>query len=148
MASTQLYAHAPEAVFFSFASPSKAKAKPKPKSKSTAGKTIPDNTVATSQDITWQSPPIALAQLYAMSQCLNSSDFEITPVQAWFLLDGADDMKHLLRKGAAFKIEELKRRLAEIVGCFAFGAVMDVAKFWGIVKDVLSDTVENWGFVS
>ncbi|RFU32217.1 hypothetical protein B7463_g4106, partial [Scytalidium lignicola] len=75
MASTILYAHAPPSVFDDL-----------------------DNA-------SWPSPPLELSELLAMSQSLNSSDFEITPVQAWFLLQQNYKMAVVLRSLDTLKHE-------------------------------------------
>jgi hypothetical protein len=69
-----------------------------------------------------------------MSQSLTKGNFEITPVQVWFLLTGTYGMERVLSR-----LEGLKRGVAKLVACWAFGAVMDEAKFWDVVKEVMGD---------
>jgi hypothetical protein len=82
-----------------------------------------------------------------MSQSLPKGDWEITPVQAWFLLMGRLGAKGLLGDadgggGETVWNEELlanlKSGLAKLVRCFAFGAVMSEALFWEVVEGVLN----------
>jgi len=73
-----------------------------------------------------------------MSQSLPREDWEITPVQAWFLLVSSYDMNNLLGDGGA-KLNELKRGLAKLVTCFDFGAVMDEGKFWNAVDEIMAE---------
>jgi hypothetical protein len=87
---------------------------------------------------TWTSPALELTKLWEMSQSLPKGDWEITPVQAWFLLSAAYDMKTLLANGGA-KLEALKRGLSKIVDCMGFGTVMDVGRFWGVVNSVMGE---------
>ena len=108
MASTLLYSHAPPQIF---------------------------------QDLdsaTWSIPSLELTQLWEMSQSLQKGDWEITPVQAWFLLTGTYEVGRLVGEGGK-KLEELKGGLAGVVNCFAFGAVMDVSAFWEVVGGVMGD---------
>jgi hypothetical protein len=67
-----------------------------------------------------------------MSQSLPKGDFEITPVQAWFMLSARYEVGRVVGR-----IEGLKRRIGGLVSCFAFGAVMDEGRFWDVVGDVL-----------
>lgn len=68
-----------------------------------------------------------------MSGSLSKHDWEITPVQAWFLLVESLGTEILTRKGV---VEELKRRLGELVDCFGFGATLNEGLFWGVVGEV------------
>jgi hypothetical protein len=122
MASTMLYSHAPPPVFSSFSSP-------------------PPPSTTPSKKVEWTAPSPELKQLYAMSQSLPKGDWEITPVQAWFLLMGRFGVNALVEDaGAAGKPEgllaRLKRGLAKLVNCFEFGAVIDEARFWEVVDAV------------
>jgi len=77
-----------------------------------------------------------------MSQSLPKGDWEITPVQAWFLLMGRLGVHALIEEasqggGKEGLLAKLKRGLGKVVDCFAFGAVMDEAKFWEVVEAVL-----------
>lgn len=119
MASTSLYAHAPPYVF------------------------------ANHSDVAWEipsSPVTELQKLREMNESLPKRDSDITPVQAWFLLVEKYDMRVLLgseggdrrdkaQREAGF-LEQLKRELSTLVGCFAFGAVMDRLIFWEVVEQV------------
>lgn len=69
-----------------------------------------------------------------MSNSLPKGDFEITPVQAWFLLSQNYEVGRVLGQ-----LEGLKRGIGKLVGCWAFGAVMDELKFWDVVKGVLGE---------
>ena len=67
-----------------------------------------------------------------MSQSLPKGDFEITPVQAWFMLSQKYDSKRVLDN-----LEGLKIGIGKLVACFEFGAVMDELKFWNVVRNVM-----------
>ena len=84
----------------------------------------------------WSSPALELTKLWEMSQSLPKGDWEITPVQAWFLLTAAYDVTTLLADGRA-KLDALTRELAKLVACLGFGTVLDVGKFWGVVNSVM-----------
>jgi hypothetical protein len=121
MASTLLYSHAPPPVFSSFNDPP-----------------LTSNTSPT-QKVEWTAPSPELKQLYDMSQSLPKGDWEITPVQAWFLLMGRLGVSALVEGGGEGKgneefLAKLKKGLAKLVNCFAFGAVMDEARFWEVVQ--------------
>ncbi|KAH6684147.1 hypothetical protein B0J14DRAFT_646059 [Halenospora varia] len=130
MASTLLYSSAPESTF----------SDPNPH---TGSWTSPANSVQT------------LQKLKDMSRSLPKSDWEITPVQAWFLLverwgverivgqlgkagliSGAEGAEEKEVKGFCV-VEKLKKGLARVVDCFAFGAVMDERRFWEVVRGVV-----------
>ena len=104
MASTLLYSHAPDSVFKNLDLAS------------------------------WTAPSLELTQLWQMSQSLPNGDFEITPVQAWFILSQNYEAKRVLGK-----LEELKKGIGKLVACWQFGAVMDELKFWDVVKNVLGE---------
>lgn len=104
MASTLLYSHAPAAVFNNLDSAS------------------------------WTAPSLELTQLWEMSQSLPKGDFEITPVQAWFLLTQNYELGRVLRN-----LEGLKKGISPLVGCWAFGAVMDELRFWDVVKGIMGE---------
>jgi hypothetical protein len=104
MASTLLYSHAPPSIFKNFDSAS------------------------------WTAPSLELTKLWEMSQSLPKGDFEITPVQAWFLLSQNYEVGRVLRK-----LDGLKGGISKLVGCWAFGAVMDELKFWDVVKSVMGE---------
>ena len=104
MASTLLYSQAPESVF--------------------------KNLDAAS----WPAPSLELTQLWQMSQSLPKGDFEITPVQAWFLLSQNYEARSVLRK-----LDALKAGIGKLVGCWGFGAVMDELRFWDAVKNVMDE---------
>lgn len=79
-----------------------------------------------------------------MSQSLPKGDWEITPVQAWFLLMGRLGINVLVEDGGQGGKKEgilakLKKGLSKLVDCFAFGAVMDEARFWEVVERVMRD---------
>ncbi|KAN0102970.1 hypothetical protein V8E51_011283 [Hyaloscypha variabilis] len=121
MASTLLYSHAPAPVFSSFDAPA------------------PTSTTPPAQEVKWTAPSPELKQLYAMSQSLPKGDWEITPVQAWFLLMGRLGVETLVGDDGQAGAKEgllprLKKGLGKLVNCFAFGAVMDEAKFWEVVE--------------
>jgi len=106
MASTLLYSHAPEPIFSNL-----------------------DNAQ-------WTMPSLELTQLHAMSQSLPKGDWEITPVQAWFMLAEKVGVGRVLGGGGTV-IEKLKKGLGKLVGCFEFGAVMDEERFWEVVGSVI-----------
>jgi hypothetical protein len=150
MASTLLYAHAPPPIFNDLDSAS------------------------------WSVPTLELSQLWQMSQSLPKGDWEITPVQAWFLLTASYDVKRLLGEGGRH-LDALKTELSmyvydqlsffldgiltclmtfatfrsskssftfgvsltyfRLVGCFAFGAVMDESRFWDAVSGVMGENI-------
>jgi hypothetical protein len=112
MASTLLYSHAPEPIFSNL-----------------------DNAQ-------WTMPSLELTQLHAMSQSLPKGDWEITPVQAWFMLAEKVGVGRVLGGGGAV-IEKLKKGLGELVGCFEFGAVMDEGRFWEVVGSVIGGEEEE-----
>jgi hypothetical protein len=85
---------------------------------------------------TWSAPSLELTSLWEMSQSLQKGDWEITPVQAWFMLTAAFDVSSLLG-GEGARLEALRKGLGKVVSCFGFGAVMDVLKFWDVVNDVM-----------
>ncbi|TGO55224.1 hypothetical protein BCON_0095g00380 [Botryotinia convoluta] len=88
-------------------------------------------------EVSWLSSSVSLAQLYAMSQSLPVSDFEITPVQAWFMI--AEKYHNGIEKVVGTKtMNNLKRGLGSLSRCFQFGAVMDVDSFWEVVDDVMT----------
>jgi hypothetical protein len=123
MASTFLYSHAPAPVFSSFDDPPPTADSPY------------------SRKVEWTAPSPELKQLYDMSQSLPKGDWEITPVQAWFLLMGRLGVNALVNGGGQVAGQEgllarLKQELAKLVDCFAFGAVMDEARFWDAVERV------------
>ncbi|PQE13920.1 alanine racemase protein [Rutstroemia sp. NJR-2017a BBW] len=111
MASTHVYVSAPASSFtFSDPAPSSVPSAP------------------------WPSPSLSLAQLHAMSQSLPKDDFEITPVQAWFEIVERYDVQKVAQEGT---VTALKRALGPLVGCFDFGAVMEVGRFWEVVGEVM-----------
>ncbi|TGO21180.1 hypothetical protein BPAE_0235g00090 [Botrytis paeoniae] len=88
-------------------------------------------------DVSWFSSSVSLAQLYAMSQSLPVSDFEITPVQAWFMI--AEKYNNDIEKVVGTKtMNNLRRGLGSLSRCYQFGAVMDVDSFWEVVDDVMT----------
>ncbi|KAH8683326.1 hypothetical protein BGZ60DRAFT_399909 [Tricladium varicosporioides] len=132
MASTLLYSSAPESTF----------SDPNPH---TGSWISPSNSVQT------------LQKLKEMSRSLPKSDWEITPVQAWFLLverwgverivgqlgkagliSGVEGAEEKEVKGFCV-VEKLKKGLARVVDCFAFGAVMDERRFWEVVRGVVGE---------
>lgn len=84
----------------------------------------------------WRAPALELTKLWEMSQSLPKGDWEITPVQAWFLLTAAYDVEVLLAGGGA-RLDALTRGLARYVDCQGFGTVLDVGRFWGVVNAVM-----------
>jgi hypothetical protein len=104
----------------------------------------------------WPAPALTLQSLYALSTSLPKSDWEITPVQAWFKLssylsslnpkpplaypnhtsiDSSPSEifpERLLRDREL--MERLKREIAGLVDCFQFGAVLDEGRFWEVVE--------------
>ncbi|KAH6715566.1 hypothetical protein BKA61DRAFT_575007 [Leptodontidium sp. MPI-SDFR-AT-0119] len=106
---------------------------------------------------TWYVPPPNLQDLYQMSESLPKENWEITPVQAWFLLVGRYGWERLLRVNGSPDggggggereagrergekvMDSLKRGLAKLVSCLHFGSVMDEAGFWEVVGSVLGE---------
>ncbi|KAG9235503.1 hypothetical protein BJ875DRAFT_268692 [Amylocarpus encephaloides] len=92
---------------------------------------------------TWTHPSssaVTLANLEEMAKSLPKENWEITPVQAWFLLAGRYGVEYLVRLG---KLEGIRRELSTLVGCFAYGAVMDEARFWDVVAREVGEGVAN-----
>ncbi|KAF7865724.1 hypothetical protein EAF04_005890 [Stromatinia cepivora] len=90
-----------------------------------------------SPESSWLSSSISLARLYAMSQSLPTSDFEITPVQAWFMI--AEKYHNEIEKLVeARRIKDMKIGLGSLSRCYQFGAVMDVDSFWEVVDEVMA----------
>jgi hypothetical protein len=121
MASTSLYFHAPDPVLANF---------------------------ETNSNLQWNVPTssdLELQNLLAMSTSLPKGDWEITPVQAWFLLVGKVGVQRLLGSGGKGKgtretaLDEVKRGLGKLVDCFGFGAVMNEALFWEVVGEVIDE---------
>jgi hypothetical protein len=104
----------------------------------------------------WSAPALTLQSLYALSTSLPKSDWEITPVQAWFKLSSylsSLDPQPLLaspnhtstdsspNEGFPERLlrdrelmERLKREISMLVDCFHFGAVLDEGRFWEVVE--------------
>ncbi|KAF7935391.1 uncharacterized protein EAE97_008298 [Botrytis byssoidea] len=88
-------------------------------------------------EVSWFSSSVSLAQLYAMSQSLPVSDFEITPVQAWFMI--AEKYHSDIEKVVETQnMNNLKRGLGSLSRCYQFGAVMAVDSFWEVVDNVMT----------
>ncbi|TGO07649.1 hypothetical protein BTUL_0257g00100 [Botrytis tulipae] len=88
-------------------------------------------------EVSWLSSSVSLTQLYAMSQSLPVSDFEITPVQAWFMI--AEKYHNDIEKVVGTtRMNNLKRGLGSLSRCYQFGAVMDVDSFWEVVDNVMT----------
>jgi hypothetical protein len=68
-------------------------------------------------------------------------------VQAWFLLMGRLGINLLVEDGGQGGKEgflaKLKKGLSKLVNCFAFGAVMDEARFWEVVEGVMRGESEQ-----
>ncbi|CAD6441196.1 28bd1940-3704-4454-8e38-2bdd7b33415c [Sclerotinia trifoliorum] len=90
-----------------------------------------------SPESSWFSSSVSLAQLYAMSQSLPTSDFEITPVQAWFMIAEKyhDEIGKLVEPR---NINNIKKGLGSLSRCYQFGAVMDVDSFWEVVDEIMA----------
>lgn len=96
---------------------------------------------------TWCVPFPALDNLYKMSESLPKENWEITPVQAWFLLLGRYGADKLLaggREGGERAVDGLKRGLAGLVACLGFGSVMDEVGFWEVVGGVMGEEGLVW----
>jgi hypothetical protein len=87
----------------------------------------------------WQAPAPELVRLWEMSSSMPKGDWEITPVQAWFLLTAAYAPAALVADGGA-RLAALIAGLARYVDCLGFGTVLDVGRFWGVVNAVLGET--------
>lgn len=103
----------------------------------------------TTEQLQWTVPTheISLKGLREMSNSLPKGDWEITPVQGWFMLVERVGIEKLLGKdvNSVFDGEErlgqLKKGLTELIQCWGFGAVMDEARFWHVVGQVLGEDV-------
>jgi hypothetical protein len=71
-----------------------------------------------------------------MSRSLPKQDWEVTPVQAWFLMVDRYGIEKIVN---ADRVEKMRQGLAKLVECFAFGAVMDESRFWEVVQSALGD---------
>lgn len=91
----------------------------------------------------WRSPALELAKLWEMSRSLSKGDWEMTPVQAWFLLTAAYDWSVLLADGT--KLGALTKGLARFAECQGFGTVLDVGRFWAVVDSVMGGRREHLG---
>ncbi|RDW70328.1 hypothetical protein BP5796_08725 [Coleophoma crateriformis] len=90
MASALLYSAAPESAFDFSAQPTECNHEP------------------TSRTLTqWSAPILDISRLYVMSLSLPKGDFEITPVQAWFMMVEKYGLESVMEN-----IEDLKRRIA------------------------------------
>lgn len=96
------------------------------------------------ENASWTAPSqsLELKQLWDMSRSLPKGDWEITPVQGWFMLIERYGIRALLtvedvggRRESA--LDRLKRGLGKLTGCFSFGAVIDAARFWEVVESEL-----------
>ncbi|KAH7321803.1 hypothetical protein BKA65DRAFT_568643 [Rhexocercosporidium sp. MPI-PUGE-AT-0058] len=101
---------------------------------------------------TWRVPPLDLKNLFQMSESMPKENWEITPVQAWFLLVGRYGWERLLgigrgsggnfrggRGGGEKVMDSLKKGLTKLVSCLGFGSVIDEAGFWEVVGSVLGE---------
>lgn len=113
MASALVYAQAPAPVFSNLENPTTA---------------------------SWRAPAPELVRLWEMSSSMPKGDWEITPVQAWFLLTAAYAPAALVADGGA-RLSALITGLARYVSCQGFGTVLDVGRFWGVVNTILGETV-------
>jgi hypothetical protein len=72
-----------------------------------------------------------------MSRSLPKQDWEVTPVQAWFLMVDRYGIEKVVNGNG---VERMRQGLAKLVECFAFGAVMDEGGFWEVVQNALGDS--------
>lgn len=156
MASTLLYSSAPPHMFDSpsFQEPFPASTE-NTTSLPTFGTPVPGlaPTAPTTpkSDLSWKTEPLGLDKLYEISTSLPKSDWEITPIQAWFklverypahvFLSYVPDSTHSPRRQTL--LDKLKQSLCGVVDCFAFGAVMDEARFWEIVEREMEGFVQH-----
>lgn len=75
-----------------------------------------------------------IIKLHAMSTSLAKGDWEITPVQAWFLLLERVGVERLTGKVGQENLDLLTARLSLLTRCFGFGAVMTKILFWDEVE--------------
>ncbi|RDW89307.1 hypothetical protein BP6252_01339 [Coleophoma cylindrospora] len=115
MASALLYSAAPASAFDFSAQPTECHHEP-------ASRTLTQ----------WSAPILDISRLYVMSLSLPKKDFEITPVQAWFMMVEEYGLERVMEN-----IEALKRRIAPLVTCECFGAVMDESLLGQIAKEIL-----------
>jgi len=101
----------------------------------------PDPVFSNLDSAAWEGSGVTLESLYALSQSLPKGDFELTPVQAWFVLSEKFGAKRLLENRSV--IEGLKSGLGKLVKCFAFGAVMEEGGFREVVEGVLGPWAEQ-----
>ena len=88
---------------------------------------------------TWTIPASSastLQKLEEMSRSLPKQDWEVTPVQAWFLMVDRYGIEKVVNGSG---VEKMRQGLAQLVECFAFGAVMDESRFWEVVQSALGD---------
>jgi hypothetical protein len=103
----------------------------------------------TNEQLQWTVPTteISLKGLREMSNSLPKGDWEITPVQGWFMLVERFGIERLLGKeadgmaGGEERLGRLKQGLTQLIQCWGFGAVMDEASFWDVVGQVLGEDV-------
>jgi hypothetical protein len=77
-----------------------------------------------------------LQKLEEMSRSLPKQDWEVTPVQAWFLMVDRYGIEKVVNGDG---VERMRQSLAQLVECFDFGAVMDESRFWEVVQNALGD---------
>lgn len=79
-----------------------------------------------------------LMKLYGMSTSLPREDWEMTPVQVWFVLVQKLGLQTLLDEQV---YEALKIKLGAYVRCFGFGTVITEMEFRDVVRDLLGVVV-------
>jgi hypothetical protein len=132
----------------------------------------PTATATPKADLSWKTEPVGLDKLYQISTSLPKSDWEITPIQAWFKLverypahvllsniptstnpsthlhpyphsDSPTGYRSFPPGDRVNLLHKLKQGLSKIVNCFAFGAVMDEARFWEVVEKEMENVVQH-----
>lgn len=132
MASTDLYRAAPNDVFQVMWSGS-------PMVGPEAGKEI-DHLETKPWTVPMESIQDQVMKYYAMAQNLIKEDWEMTPVQIWFILAETLGIEYLLDP----KIyDEFKTKLAMQCRCAGFGSSISQLEFWDIVKDVTGKTFDR-----
>ncbi len=122
MASSLALRTAPSSIFSSI-----AQSTDKPRKKSTGGPPVPE-------DVSWQASGLTLQSLYGLANSLNTSDREITPVQAWFELASQYPLALLLRPDI---VNALKRELLGMVKCLHYGALIERSAFESVVGRIV-----------
>ncbi|KAK6843600.1 hypothetical protein PG987_004460 [Apiospora arundinis] len=88
--------------------------------------------VKTDGSIAWPATGITLESLHGLASALNPPDLELTPVQAWFEMVRAYDVRTLILDadgGGSSTLDRLVAELKGVVKCLHFGALIERAAF-------------------